>query len=659
MRLLSARHSWFRPFICSRVFVAALLVATANCGNGSTGPVDQVATSLAFTIQPANMSAGSGISPAVAVTVQDASGNTVTTATTSITLAIGTNPASGTLSGTTTVAAVNGVATFSNLSINTAGTGYTLTAAATGLAGATSSAFNVSTGTASMLAFTVQPSNVTAGAAIAPAVVVAVQDESGSTVTTATNGITLALTGNPAWGTLSGTTTVAAVNGVAVFSDLRVTGLATEYGLTATATGLTGASSRAFTVRAAAASKLAFTVQPRTMTAGYTNGSGVQVSVQDAYGNTVPTATTSVTLAIGTNPSSATLSGTTTEAAVYGVAAFSNLIVSTAGTGYTFTATASGLSGATSAPFNVIAAVSFASVSAGGDHTCGVTTGGAGYCWGDNSEGELGTGPISNSPTPVVVSGGRTFVAVSAGSDFSCGVTTGGAGYCWAANDHGQLGNGSTTNSITPVPVSGGLSFASVSTGHFVALAYSCAVTPGGAAYCWGDNTFGQLGNGSGTSTSTPVAVAGGLTFAAVSAGGEHTCGVTTGGAAYCWGDNTLAQLGNGSGTSSSSTPVAVAGGLTFAAVSAGAAYGCGVTTGGAAYCWGTGPLGDGSSTRSSTPVAVAGGLTFAAVSAGGGHTCGVTTGGAAYCWGDAESGQLGNGSGSGVAPVPVHVFKP
>src|ERR1041384_1898624 len=465
MRLLSARHSWFRPFICSRVFVAALLVATANCGNGSTGPVDQVATSLAFTIQPANMSAGSGISPAGAVTVQDASGNTVTTATTSITLAIGTNPASGTLSGTTTVAAVNGVATFSHRS-------------------------------------------------------------------------------NTAWGPLSGTTTVAAVNGVAVFSDLRVTGLATEYGLTATATGLTGASSRAFTVRAAAASKLAFTVQPRTMTAGYTNGSGVQVSVQDAYGNTVPTATTSVTLAIGTNPSSATLSGTTTEAAVYGVAAFSNLIVSTAGTGYTFTATASGLSGATSAPFNVIAAVSFASVSAGGDHTCGVTTGGAGYCWGDNSEGELGTGPISNSPTPVVVSGGRTCVAVSAGSDFSCGVTTGGAGYCWAANDHGQLGNGSTTNSITPGPVSGGLSFASVSPGPFAALAYSCAVTPGGAAYCWGDNTFGQLGNGSGTSTSTPVAVAGGLTFAAVSAGGEHTCGVTTGGAASCWGDNTLAQLG-------------------------------------------------------------------------------------------------------------------
>src|SRR5205807_163384 len=98
---------------------------------------------LVFTVQPSSAAAGAGITPAMQVAVQDAQGNPVTTATTSITLAIGTNPASGTLAGTTTVAAVNGVATFSNLSIDTAGTGYTLTASATGLTGATSSVFNV------------------------------------------------------------------------------------------------------------------------------------------------------------------------------------------------------------------------------------------------------------------------------------------------------------------------------------------------------------------------------------------------------------------------------------------------------------------------------------------------------------------------------------
>src|SRR5439155_75897 len=165
--------------------------------------------------------------------------------TTSITLAIGTNPASGTLSGTKTVAAVNGVATFSTLSLNAVGTGYTLTAAATGLTGATSTAFNISVGAAAKLVFTVQPSNAAAGAAmlvftvqpstaaagaaITPAMQVAVQDAQGNTVTTATTSITLAIGTNPASGTLAGTTTVAAVNGVASFANLSINNPGTGY----------------------------------------------------------------------------------------------------------------------------------------------------------------------------------------------------------------------------------------------------------------------------------------------------------------------------------------------------------------------------------------------------------------------------------------------
>src|SRR5439155_3544865 len=121
-----------------------------------------------FTVQPSTAAAGAGIAPAVQVAVQDAQGNTVTTATTSITVAIGTNPASGTLAGTTTMAAVNGVATFSTLSLNKRATGYTLIASATGLTGATSSAFNIGVGAAAKLVFTVQPSNAAAGGAITP-----------------------------------------------------------------------------------------------------------------------------------------------------------------------------------------------------------------------------------------------------------------------------------------------------------------------------------------------------------------------------------------------------------------------------------------------------------------------------------------------------------
>src|SRR6266516_3156629 len=309
-------------------------VALGGWSGSSGGPVAPTgvgpAAKLIFTVQPSNAAAGAGITPAMQVAVQDAQGNTVTTATTSITLAIGTNPASGILSGTVTVAAVNGVATFSTLSLNMVGTGYTLTATATGLTSATSSAFNISAGAAAKVVFTVQPSTAAAGAAIAPGVQVAVQDAQGNTVTTATTSITLAIGTNPASGTLAGTTTVAAASGVATFSTLSLNAAGTGYTLTAAATSLTGATSGAFNIGVGAAAKLVFTIQPSNAAAGAAITPAVQVTVQDAQGNTVTTATTSITLAIGTNPASGTLAGTTTVAAASGVATFSTLSLNTA-----------------------------------------------------------------------------------------------------------------------------------------------------------------------------------------------------------------------------------------------------------------------------------------------------------------------------------------
>ena len=245
---------------------------------------------------------------------------------------------------------------------------------------------------------------------------------------------------------------------------------------------------------------------------------------------------------------------------------------------------------------------------------------------------------------------------LSAGYQSTCGVTTGGGAYCWGANEWAQLGNGSLTGSLIPSGVSGGLSFASVSVGSFHPT-HTCGVTTSGAAYCWGADSLGELGNGSPTAYSlTPVAVSGGLSFAAVSGGARFTCGVTTSGAGYCWGDNGYGALGNGSNVSNSTTPVAVVGGLSFATVSAGFGQTCGVTTSGAAYCWGNnqyGQLGIGSTSPTLTPLAVSGGLSFASVSAGTDFTCGVTTGGAAYCWG--HPGALGNGTATSSA-IPVAV---
>ena len=333
------------------------LQATAASLTGATSASFNItpaaASMLAFTGQPSNTTAGATISPAVQVTARDAFGNTATGFTGTVTVAIGTNPGGGTLSGTTSVGAVNGVATFANLSINKAGSGYTLQATAASLTGATSASFNITPAAASMLAFTGQPSNTTAGATISPAVQVTARDAFGNTATAFTGTVTVAIGTNPGGGTLSGTTSVGAVNGVATFANLSINKAGSGYTLQATAASLTGATSASFNITPAAASMLAFTGQPSNTTAGATISPAVQVTARDAFGNTATAFTGTVTVAIGTNPGGGTLSGTTSVGAVNGVATFANLSINKAGSGYTLQATAAGLTGTTSASFNI------------------------------------------------------------------------------------------------------------------------------------------------------------------------------------------------------------------------------------------------------------------------------------------------------------------
>src|SRR5437762_2972674 len=292
--------------------------------------------------------------PAVRVTARDASGNTVTSYTGLITVALGANPGGGTLAGTTSVNAVSGVATFSTLSINNAGTGYTLAASAYGLTGTTSASFNITAPPATNLAFTTQPQSTQAGQTM-PAVRVTAPAVSRTTVTSYTGLITVAIGANPSGGTLSGTTSVNAVNGVATFSTLSINNAGNGYTLTASASGLTGATSTSFNIPHAAlplATNLAFTTQPQSTQAGQTMPA-VKVTARDASGNTVTSYTGLITVAIGANPSGGTLSGTTSVNAVNGVATFSTLSINNAGNGYTLTASASGLTGATSTSFNI------------------------------------------------------------------------------------------------------------------------------------------------------------------------------------------------------------------------------------------------------------------------------------------------------------------
>jgi alpha-tubulin suppressor-like RCC1 family protein len=214
----------------------------------------------------------------------------------------------------------------------------------------------------------------------------------------------------------------------------------------------------------------------------------------------------------------------------------------------------------------------------------------------------------------VAVTGGLTFTAISGGSAHVCALDAGGAAYCWGWNVFGQLGDGTTTDRSSPTPVAGGLTFVKLSAGY----ASTCGLTADGTAYCWGSNEYAQLGIGTLTGpescedqrpcSTVPVRVAGGRRWASVSVGQFHACAVTPAGVAYCWGSNVTGALGimTGDGT----TPTAVAGGLTFASVNAGVLHSCGVTVAGVAYCWGdnvAGQLGDGTGTRRQVPVRVAG----------------------------------------------------
>jgi alpha-tubulin suppressor-like RCC1 family protein len=291
-----------------------------------------------------------------------------------------------------------------------------------------------------------------------------------------------------------------------------------------------------------------------------------------------------------------------------------------------------------------------AEVAAAEDHTCALTIGGGVKCWGANHQGQLGDGTTADRVTPVNVTGLTSGVtAIAAGNLYSCALTTGGGVKCWGWNQQGQLGDGTTTTRLTPVGVSGLTSgVVAIATADF---AHTCAITTGGGVKCWGDNTYGQLGDGTTTTSLTPVDVSG-LTsgVAAIAVGYAHSCALTTAGGVKCWGNNPSGQLGDGTINIDRLTPVDVSG-LTsgIAAIAAGAAHTCALTSGGGTKCWGDntyGQLGDGTTTTRLTPLDVAGWTGGVGnIAAGQVHTCSRTTSGGARCWGRNEHGQLGDGT--------------
>lgn len=332
-----------------------LQAVSGTLGAATSSPVTispSQATKLVFTVQPSQSAdtAGSPLKPAVAVAAADPFGNAVPSFADSVSIAIGTNPGGGTLSGAKRVVAANGVATFGNLSIDRSGAGYTLSASAATLASGTSSAFTVVPAAPSASASTLvaSPASITSSSGSSSAgITVTVRDALGNPVPGVT--VTLAATGNG--NTL--TQPPGSTNGSGVAQGSFSSTISGIKIISATAGQMALSQVDTVTVDPAGGGGLFFTAQPTSTAAGSVIAPPVAVTAKDQFGNVSTGFSGVVTLAIADNPGSGTLGGTLSKAAVAGVVTFNDLQIDKAGAGYTLGATATGMTAAKSAPFAI------------------------------------------------------------------------------------------------------------------------------------------------------------------------------------------------------------------------------------------------------------------------------------------------------------------
>ncbi len=298
----------------------------------------------------------------------------------------------------------------------------------------------------------------------------------------------------------------------------------------------------------------------------------------------------------------------------------------------------------------------------GFDHTCAKSKSGVLKCWGGNGLGQAGNGigtfPDGGDPpnviTPSSVMGlGTDIVGIGNGLNHTCAIKADHTVACWGYNYSGQLGDGKKVpQSATPIAVAGVSDVVQVAGG----IVFTCAVISGGGVKCWGDNAYGQLGDGDNAATNAVVDVKNMSDAVEVAVGSYHACALRSGGTVSCWGRNTSGQLGNGN-TMDAFTPtdVGVSQGMH---VTAGFNFSCAVKSTGQLMCWGGndyGQLGNGTitSTATPTPAVVTGIQDAISIGAGTNHACAVRKSGVVACWGLNDDGQLGNGAKSMTSGTP------
>jgi alpha-tubulin suppressor-like RCC1 family protein len=288
-------------------------------------------------------------------------------------------------------------------------------------------------------------------------------------------------------------------------------------------------------------------------------------------------------------------------------------------------------------------------ISAGGGTVC-VIASSIVKCWGYNSYGQLGNGSsyatLPYSTSPVTVSGGLTGInKISVGPTHVCAANSSNV-YCWGQGTYGQLGNNLATDSTTPVAVNSITNTLSIAVGQ----SHSCAVLTDGTGRCWGNGSFGALGDNNTIQRNAPVTVSGLTGASTISATYFSTCAIS-GSSVKCWGDNAYGQLGNGTVTQSL-TPVTVTGLTTATSISSGVGFVCALLSTNTIKCWGQnnyGQIGNNTVVDALTPTSVSGITTASKLGSGDSFACVILSDQTARCWGDNSSGQLGNGNTNNI----------
>lgn len=293
----------------------------------------------------------------------------------------------------------------------------------------------------------------------------------------------------------------------------------------------------------------------------------------------------------------------------------------------------------------------------GAFHTCALKVDGTVWCWGSNWGGQLGDGTNDNHPYAVQVQGLTDAKVLGGGSEHACVAKTDGTLWCWGANIYGQLGIGSDTWKDHPVQVSDIAQVTDISTGG---AEHTCALKANGTVWCWGQNSFGQLGTGNTTHMQLPVKVSGLSNVMAMDSGPAHTCAVKTDGTVWCWGYNKYGQLGDGTKIERHQ-PVQVAGLTEVEDIAVEGYNSCALKTNGNIRCWGynkDGELGDGTNTDNPNDVKASGFSDGGGVDIGMIHTCAFKSDRSFWCWGSNDYGQLGDGTNH-ARSVPNEVAFP